>query len=107
VLNEWNDFLIRHFPCLQPNLIVYLKISAESAHQRILSRKRKEESSLTLDTLTEINNCYENWIGAKRTNLDNQLINKINCPVFEIDASLSEEIILKQFEKIIEENFKK
>ena len=105
-MKEWNDFIIKHFPSLQPNLIVYLKISAESAHQRILSRKRKEESSLTIHTLNEINKCYENWIGSNRTNLDNQWSYKTDCPVVEIDATYSGEIILKQFEKIIEETFK-
>jgi len=51
-----------HMPFLKPDVIIYLKIDPNEALQRITKRNRIEEKNLTLETLKEINDGYENWL---------------------------------------------
>ena len=51
-----NKFLV------YPDVIVYLRLSPETAMQRIQKRARGCETGLTLDYLRRLNHEYENWV---------------------------------------------
>jgi len=52
---------------MKPDIIIYLKINPIEALQRVKKRGRKEENNLSLTTLEEIHNAYENWLKNETT----------------------------------------
>lgn len=44
------------------DLIIYLKVSPETAYKRIIQRNRKEEQNITIEYLETINKLYDNWL---------------------------------------------
>jgi len=63
-----------HSLFIKPDIIIYLKINPVDALQRVKKRGRNEENNLSLNTLEEIHNAYENW-----------LKNETNIPVITVE----------------------
>ena len=47
--------------------IIYLKVSPEKCHERILKRGRSEETDIPLDYLKQIDGKHEDWIKNQET----------------------------------------
>ena len=48
----------------QPDLVIYLRVTPETANRRIVSRGRLSEQSIGIDYLRRLHVAYENWIGG-------------------------------------------
>ncbi|KAI5639688.1 deoxynucleoside kinase domain-containing protein [Phthorimaea operculella] len=96
MLDHWFDFICEK-AWVQEDLIVYLRTTPEIALQRISSRKREGESSLTLSYLKQIHESHEAWLLEGRMNGE---IN--NTEVEIIDGNQNETEVLKDFFKILE-----
>ena len=59
---------------VQPDLVVYLDVSPEICHQRLLNRGRIEEMNLTRWDLNDLHLAHELWLES----------NDIKCPVLRI-----------------------
>lgn len=83
--NEWSNFMINSFN-VTPDKIIYIQSTPEVCLQRINKRNRPEESTISLEYLTQIHNLHEEWL--KTTDI----------PILFIDNDNWE----SQIEKIIE-----
>jgi deoxyadenosine/deoxycytidine kinase len=54
----------------KPDLIIYLKVSPESALGRILRRGRASERGITLDYLVRLDRAYDEWIARVRHEIE-------------------------------------
>jgi len=80
--------LISTFNCVQLIFItdfhlVYLRAKPETCLERIKTRNRPEEQSITLDYLKQLHDCHEQWL-ALRTY-------PCSIPVLIIDADQTQE----------------
>ncbi|KAB0790013.1 hypothetical protein PPYR_14905 [Photinus pyralis] len=64
VLNEWFKYVITKFD-VSVDLIVYLRTSPEVVYERVLTRNRKEEQSVSLQYLKDLHDLHENWLFHK------------------------------------------
>lgn len=92
VYEEYFEFLTQH-PELRVDLILYLKASPDVCLQRALSRKRKEESKLTIDYLTRLDQLHDKWLLSASSE-------RAIAPVLTIPADASKEILSQIFESI-------
>lgn len=74
-----------------PFRIIYLRTSPEICFERIQTRSRESESSITLAYLQQIHRKYENWING----IENKSI--VQC----IDANQEVDFILKSIESFL------
>jgi len=63
--------------------LVYLRAKPETCLERIKSRNRPEEQSITLDYLKQLHECHEEWLLSRTRTLI--------TPVFIIDADQTKE----------------
>uniref|UniRef100_A0A8C5MIA3 Deoxynucleoside kinase domain-containing protein n=1 Tax=Leptobrachium leishanense TaxID=445787 RepID=A0A8C5MIA3_9ANUR len=61
VLTEWFEWIVKNID-LSVDLIVYLKTSPETCHERLKRRCREEEKVIPLEYLNAIHNLYEEWL---------------------------------------------
>lgn len=61
VLSEWFDWIVRNID-VSLDLIVYLRTSPETCHQRLKMRCREEEKVIPLEYLDAIHHLYEEWL---------------------------------------------
>ncbi|XP_037018562.2 thymidine kinase 2, mitochondrial isoform X1 [Artibeus jamaicensis] len=61
VLSEWFDWIVRNID-VSVDLIVYLRTSPETCHQRLKMRCREEEKVIPLEYLDAIHQLYEEWL---------------------------------------------
>lgn len=61
ILTKWFDWLTSSNK-IPVDLIVYLQINPEKAHERIKSRARPEEQDIPLDYLQALHECHEQWL---------------------------------------------
>ena len=92
VYEEYFDFLTRD-PELRVDLILYLKASPDVCLQRALSRKRKEESKLTIDYLMRLDQLHDKWLLSPTPE-------QVIAPVLTIPADASKEVLTPIFESI-------
>lgn len=73
-------------------LLVYLRTSPEVVYQRMLTRNREEERSVSLEYLKSIHEMHENWLYHKTM---------FHCPapVLVLNADLDKSVIKKEYEK--------
>lgn len=60
-LCEWYDWIESNID-IQLDLIVYLRSSPEVVYNRMVQRNRPEESTVSLDYLTDLHKQYEKWL---------------------------------------------
>lgn len=92
VYEEYFHFLTRD-PELRVDLILYLKASPDVCLQRALSRKRKEESGLTIDYLTRLDQLHDKWLLSPAPD-------RAVAPVLTIPADASKEVLTQIFDSI-------
>lgn len=92
VYDEYFHFLTRD-PELRVDLILYLKASPDVCLERILSRKRKEESKLTIDYLKRLDELHDKWLLTPTPD-------RKTAPVLTIPADTSKEMLSQIFESI-------
>ncbi|MCZ7540896.1 MAG: deoxynucleoside kinase [Anaerolineae bacterium] len=46
----------------RPDAIIYLRTPAEECHRRLLARGRREEKSVSLDYLRQLEACHDEWL---------------------------------------------
>lgn len=85
VYEEYFNFLTRE-PELRVDLIIYLKASPNVCLQRALSRKRKEESKLTIEYLTRLDQLHDDWLLHPRP--DQEI-----APVLSIPADAPKDVL--------------
>lgn len=56
------DPFVYHLPGLVPDAFIYLRAQPETCHQRLLRRAREEESTVSLDYLTQLHEKHEGWL---------------------------------------------
>ncbi len=61
-MRDWYEFLLKIFPILRPQLIVYLRSSPRVVYERLERRSRPEELCVTKEYLTQIHEFYEPWL---------------------------------------------
>ena len=106
VLREWYRFLLKHFQQLKPDLVIYLRSTPEAVYQRMQNRMRSEESSVSLEYLTDVHHFYEHWLKSSNSNTlvvsDNQTI---SCPIVALNADNTAEKLIIEFESRSSEIF--
>ncbi len=55
------DFMMSHY-CDQPDLILYLRTPAQVCLERIIARRRSEESGIALDYLLQLERLHDEWL---------------------------------------------
>ncbi|CAG0924991.1 unnamed protein product [Notodromas monacha] len=84
VLDEWYKW-IRENRNVNPDVIVYLRTCPETVHNRIKSRGRPEEQSISLNYLKSLHELHEAWIANS------------GCQVMTLDANLAVPEVEKRF----------
>lgn len=79
---KWHKWMIEEHTKI-PAGFIYLKVDPNIAYSRIKKRGRFEESSISLDYLTLLNNCHEDWLINKK-NVYNIIS---NIPVLVLDCN--------------------
>lgn len=97
ILDEWFISLQKE---IKIDFIIYLKTSPENCYQRIKSRGRPEESSITLDYLKSLHSLHEDWLGDGGKN---HFI--VPAPLYIVNANPSKEDFLNIAEKLSNEIF--
>ena len=77
IYDKWFHWLEQKIP-RRPDGIIYLKVAPEICLQRIKTRDRNEESTVSLDYLTHLHQKHETWLNQHRFTSD-------NVPIFVID----------------------
>ena len=98
VLDEWFKYLS---PDVKVDLIVYLKTKPETCFERIKSRCRQEETSLSLDYLQSLHKVHEEWLGDNRNG--NLLV---PAPVFVIENDVHQDDIQEKLDILSDIVFK-
>ena len=72
-LNELDQSLLAHFfetvrdyDGLEPDVIIYLRTSPEIALERVRSRAREGEETVTLEWLTTLHRLYDQWLVGQK-----------------------------------------
>lgn len=91
VLDEWFKWFISRVD-VSCDLIVYLRTDPKVLHERIISRGRKEESSISLEYLEKLHQLHEKWLYEKSA---------FHCPapVRVLDANQDLKQITEDFHK--------
>ncbi|KAK9306100.1 hypothetical protein QLX08_003152 [Tetragonisca angustula] len=90
VLEDWYDWCIQNANIVT-DLIVYLRTSPDVVYNRMKTRARKEENSVSLEYLRQLHNIHDEWL------YDQTLFN-LPAPVLTIDGNKSLEEMVIQFE---------
>ncbi|XP_040033979.1 thymidine kinase 2, mitochondrial isoform X2 [Gasterosteus aculeatus] len=91
VLSEWFDWITTNI-CIPVDLIVYLKTSPQTCHERLKQRRREEEKVIPLEYLESIHELYEDWL-IKQTS------SPLPAPVLVIPADHDLQTMLHQYEE--------
>lgn len=86
ILNDWFQMLVANDSC-HLDLIIYLRAEPETCLERIRTRNRPEEQSITLDYLKQLNDRHEDWLASKT------LMNQTS--VLFVDANQSPERVYR------------
>jgi len=98
ILIEWFKFLSDK---LQPvNEIIYLRTDPAVAHQRLLSRARHEEGTVSLEYLELIHSLHEDWLIKTVNQTDPKLI---KAKIRVVDQNQDIEELKNEFDTIISE----
>ncbi|CAF2382170.1 unnamed protein product [Rotaria sp. Silwood2] len=82
ILNDWFQMLTSNDSC-HLDLIIYLRAQPETCLERIKSRNRPEEQSITIDYLKQLHERHEEWLSPQtRTS---------TTPVLIVDANQTKE----------------
>ncbi|CAF0888142.1 unnamed protein product [Rotaria sordida] len=82
ILNDWFQMLISNDSCYL-DLIIYLRAKPETCLERIKSRNRPEEQSITIDYLKQLHERHEDWLAPQ--------IRTSTTPVLIVDANQTKE----------------
>ena len=99
VLKEWYHFLLKNFPQLKPDRIIYLQSTPEIVYERMQRRMRREEKSVPIEYLKEIHQFYENWLNPNNSKT------VFNFPIVILNADNSAEKVVSDFESKSENIF--
>jgi len=106
VLKEWYQFLLKHFPQLKPDSIIYMRSTPEIVYERMQRRMRREEKSVTIEYLKEIHEFYESWLNSNKSNTVLECVNNVfKCPIIILNADNSAEKVVSDFESKSENIF--
>ncbi|UJR35276.1 hypothetical protein I4U23_028040 [Adineta vaga] len=87
ILNDWFQVLTSNDSC-HLDLIVYLRTSPETCLERIKTRNRPEEHSITLDYLYQLHDRHEEWLSSQTRTM--------KAPVLIVDAEQAEEDVYSE-----------
>ncbi len=98
--NEFFSFLIPT-RCLVPQGFIYLSVNPEIAYTRIKKRNRDAEKSISLEYLSQIHECHEDFLLHKRHAIAPEIA---HIPVLVLDCNeefeTNSHILHKHFEKV-------
>ncbi|CAF0761264.1 unnamed protein product [Adineta steineri] len=86
ILKDWFNMLTSNDSC-HLDLIIYLRTQPETCLERIKTRNRPEEQSITLDYLNQLHERHEEWLSPQ--------IRTVKTPVLIIDANQTQEHVYK------------
>lgn len=66
--HKWNEFFMKRFGSNANIFHLYLKCSPDMAYSRISCRGRNEEKNISIDYLTRLHNCHDDWLLNKNIN---------------------------------------
>lgn len=89
VINEWFKWCTKHTMCAV-DLIVYLRTTPEVAYERIMSRNRSEEKTISMDYLKDLHKAHEEWLYYKTSH---------TCPatVLTLNADMDKSTIIEEY----------
>ncbi|CAF1238416.1 unnamed protein product [Adineta ricciae] len=87
ILKDCFEVLVSNDSC-HLDLIVYLRTSPETCLERIKTRNRPEEHSITLDYLYQLHECHEQWLSSETRTM--------KTPVLIIDADQTREHVYSE-----------
>ena len=106
VLKEWYHFLLKNFPQLKHDRIIYLQSTPEIVYERMQRRMRREEKSVPIEYLKEIHQFYESWLNHNNSKTVFDCGNNdFNCPIVILNADNSAEKVVSDFESKSENIF--
>ena len=105
ILKDWFEVLISNESChldligtkcrlinvlsfIYISFVVYLRTSPETCLERIKTRNRPEEHSITLDYLYQLHECHEQWLSPRTRTM--------TTPVLIIDADQTREHVYSE-----------
>ena len=83
IYDEWYKFLVAQDFC-KIDLIVYLKSSPQTCHERIQKRCRPEERKIPLSYLEQLHERHEKWLN------DEHSINQLPAPVLTLSNNYTD-----------------
>ncbi|XP_064599305.1 thymidine kinase 2, mitochondrial-like [Liolophura sinensis] len=89
ILDEWFHWILKNVD-VNLDLIVYLKASPQTCHNRIQRRQRGEESAVSLKYLEVLHDLHEDWLIR-----ENRF--KLPAPVLVLDAECDVDTLVKTF----------
>lgn len=95
VIDRWFQWIVQQ-NLVDVDLVVYLRTSPEVVYERILSRKRPEEKSVTLEFVKALHDIHENWLFHK-------VLFQCPAPVLVLNANLERNSIQSEYEKSLME----
>ncbi|XP_004625973.1 thymidine kinase 2, mitochondrial isoform X2 [Octodon degus] len=91
ILSEWFDWIMKNIN-VSVDLIVYLRTTPETCHQRLKMRCREEEKVIPLEYLEAIHQLYEEWLVTGS-------LFPVTAPVLVIEADHNMEKMLQILEQ--------
>jgi thymidine kinase len=79
ILHDWFEMLTSNDSC-HLDLIIYLRAKPETCLERIRTRNRPEEQSITLDYLNQLHERHEEWLSSRN-----------RTPILIVDANQTKE----------------
>jgi deoxyadenosine/deoxycytidine kinase len=94
---NWMGFLNERYKTT-PSKVIYLRTTPEMAYQRLRKRSRKEEDTVSLEYLKQVNAYHETWMESLRTDPTTQLIEFDGNVEFETNLDVFHVMAAKLFE---------
>lgn len=98
IYQDWFTWLVENFTP-RPSGFIYLRTSPHVAHQRILKRKRHEESGISLEYLESLHNKHDEWLLDKQEGLESLK----NIPVLVLDCDHDFEMNPQLLNKMVDQ----
>lgn len=74
----WFDWFNERIPQIKKARYIYLKTDPKVAHERIIKRKRSEESAIPIEYLTNISKLHDQWFDSAQTNSHTLVVDELN-----------------------------
>ncbi|XP_037030944.1 deoxynucleoside kinase-like isoform X2 [Bradysia coprophila] len=99
ILNQFHDTVRDQWRAI-PQIIVYLSASPAVSYSRLLSRARSEESGVTLEYLSELDQYHDEWLSGLQAR---NMAEEEDLPILTINADRPFNEVVKDYDRVMKE----